>query len=119
MLDLTGWAGLTALPQDLKNVKKLFLTGCTGLTALPQDLKNVEYLDLRDCTGLTALPQDLKNVKVLDLNGCTGLTTFTGSKKRENARSRDCTSLGNGGTIGIHIREILEDERHQHITLLP
>lgn len=38
------------------NVKYLDLTGCAGLTALPE-LPSVEYIYLIGCTGLTMLPE--------------------------------------------------------------
>ena len=75
-LNLSGYTGLTALPEHLSVGGGLYLGSCTGLTALPEHLSLGGYLDLNGCTGLTALPEPLSVGGYLDLSGCTGLTAL-------------------------------------------
>ena len=75
-LSLTGFTGLTALPERLSVGFGLFLDGCTGLTALPENLSVVGFLSLEGCTSLTALPENFSVGSFLSLKGCTGLTAL-------------------------------------------
>ena len=49
----------------------LYLDGYAGLKALPENLKGGGFLYLGGCTGLKALPENLKVGGLLDLDGCT------------------------------------------------
>ena len=75
-LHLSGFTGLTALPEHLSVGGGLYLGGCTGLMALPEQLSVGGGLNIRGCTGLTALPEHLSVKGYLNLIDCTGLTAL-------------------------------------------
>ena len=58
-LALSGYTGLTSLPEGLIVGGSLFLSDCTGLTSLPKRLAVGGNLDLSNCTGLTSLLEGL------------------------------------------------------------
>jgi hypothetical protein len=109
-LDLSGAAGLTALPPAL-TVTSLDVSACPNLRALPADLR-VKRLVVKDCrrlealpaglrcheldaggTPLRRLPDDLAVAFALDLSGCTALEALPAGLSAGSLVLRDCTAL--------------------------
>ena len=78
-LDLTKCTKLTALPDEIgeiKTLKSLKLTQCSSLVALPDsigELSALTRLELSMCSSLAALPEsigELKTLKYLNMANC-------------------------------------------------
>ena len=85
VLNLSRCTQLTALPEEigeLKMLESLGLIGCSSLVALPAaigELGALRELELSYCFSLAALPDsigELKALKLLGLAGCTSLSTL-------------------------------------------
>ena len=87
-LDLTKCTKLTALPDEIgeiKTLKSLKLTQCSSLVALPDSigkLGSLMTLVLQSCTSLAELPTgigELGALTMLDLHGCKSLASLPDS----------------------------------------
>jgi hypothetical protein len=89
-LDLSGCAGLRALPAGLA-VRRLALNGCTALGELPAGLSLYE-LEMRQ-TRVRALPDDLRVAYRLDLSDCVDLEALPAGLSVGTLILRGCESL--------------------------